>query len=228
MFTKFHRSILSLVLLTAGLLLGNASYAATMFPGPINAGFTNPDIIGTALAISYTLGGGGAGINTLAIADTANSTGTFKDVNGVSHPITGLSYTLGSALDDANNNQLLAGNLLITGGILDLGIPDGSGLLAANLTSLGTSWPTTGGTQSGTFQFLGNIVGSNPLLGFGPNLVVTYGANGTLIPEFQANGNFTGLGSADNSAAAIPEPGTLMLLAAGGLALGGFRRRRSV
>ena len=47
MFKKTHRGILTLMLLTTGLLLGNASYAALAFPGPLVAPFTNPDIVGT-------------------------------------------------------------------------------------------------------------------------------------------------------------------------------------
>ena len=79
MCNKLHRSILTLVLLTAGLLLGNAGYAALAFPGPLNAGFTNPDIVGTALNLTYTYGGGSPNNNSLTIDETGCSTGTFKD-----------------------------------------------------------------------------------------------------------------------------------------------------
>ena len=53
MFNKIHRGILTLMLLTAGLLLGNASYAAMGFPGPLVAPFTNPDIVGTDATTQY-------------------------------------------------------------------------------------------------------------------------------------------------------------------------------
>jgi hypothetical protein len=184
------------------------------------------------LQLNYTLGGAPGGVNNLlTIAETGGSGGTFKNSSGTSYTITGLDYALSAVLNEANNNQLLSGTLTITGGISGPGIaiPGGSTLLVANLTNFGTSWPATGGTNAGVFQFLGNITSSNPLLGFGNRLVVNYGSQtlGALENEsFDPTVDFSGTGNADNSAPrSVPEPGTLILLATGGLALCGVRRR---
>ena len=101
--------------------------------------------------------------------------------------------------------------------------------MTATLTNFGTSYPTTGGFNAGVFQFLGNITSSNPLLGFGPNLVITYNSSNLGVAEnetFDPAVDFSGTGNADNSAPrSVPEPGTLILLATGGLALCSVRRR---
>ncbi len=238
MFKKTHRGILTLMLLTTGLLLGNASYAALAFPGPLPGADipTNPDIVGTVLQLNYTVGGAPGGVNNLlTIAETGGSGGTFKNSSGTSYTITNLDYALSAVLDSAednvNDNKLLSGTLTITGGISGPGItiPNGSTLLTATLTNFGTSWPATGGTNAGVFQFLGNITSSNSLLGFGNKLVVNYnslnlGALQDPVESFDPTVNFSGTGNANNYAA-VPEPGTLILLATGGLALCGVRRR---
>ena len=169
--------------------------------------------------------------NLLTLAETTGSGGTFENSSGTSYTITGLDYALSAVLDEANGNRLLSGTLTITGGISGSGIniPNGSTLLIATLTNFGTSWPLTGDTNAGVFQFLGNITSSNSLLGFGPNLVVTYNSSNLGVTEgesFTPIADFSGTGNADNSAPrSVPEPGTLILLATGGLALCGVRRR---
>ena len=95
---KTYTGILSLLLLTAGLLLGKAGYAASAFPGPLPGAFSEPDIIGTQLQIDYTLNGGGSGINRLTINETVNSGGTYKPGN---YPITSFDYALSANLNDA-------------------------------------------------------------------------------------------------------------------------------
>ncbi len=235
MFNKIHRGILSLMLLTAGLLLGNASHAAPGFPTPLlNPTFINPDIAATNLLLSYTYGGGSPTNNGLTLVQTGTSTGTYKDPSNNPWTINGMTYSL-SAILNANTNDLISGTLTITGGINTGGytIPNGSTLLTANLTDFGTDYTGTLGDQSGTFDFRGSVtsyyngVGGN--LNFGPNLAVVF-SSANLNPFFQDAANFSGTGAADNATdiSQVPEPGTLVLLAAGGLALCGVRRQRPV
>lgn len=188
---KTSTGILSLLLLTAGLLLGQTSYAATAFPGPLPTAFSTPDIRASNLNIAYIKGAGTT--NTLTITGSPPNGGTFLDVSNCPSPsgctITNVTYTLSAVLDDTNNNQLLSGTLTITGGISGLlpVIPDGTTLLQVNLTALGTNWPTnSGGCTSlvnfATFQFAGNVTYANPALGYGPTVVVNY-SNTTLSPS---------------------------------------------
>lgn len=198
MFNKIHRGILTLMLLTTGMLLSNASYAAVAFPGPLPVLTTNPDIIGNVLDLSYDYGYTST-TNRLTINQSSSSTGDFRDSGNNIHIISGLTYSLSAILDDTNNNQLLSGTLTITGGISDLSIANNSTLLVATLTNLGTSWPTDKNSTIGSFQFLGNVTSSAGALGFGPKVAVKYLANGTLNSGFFANFDFTGQGSADNN-----------------------------
>ncbi|MFO1430474.1 MAG: GEVED domain-containing protein [Candidatus Competibacteraceae bacterium] len=203
---KTSTGILSLLLLTAGLLSGKAGYAAGGFPGPLPAAFSDPDIIANNLNIQYTVGGGAT--NTLTITGTPPNGGNFRGVVNCPAPngcnITNVTYTLSAVLDNNNNNQLISGTLTITGGISDLGIPDGTTLVQSSLAAFGTSWAynliSCQSVFNGTFQFLANIIQANPALGFGPTLVVNY-ANSTLSPDFCPNEDFGSLqgSNADNS-----------------------------
>ncbi len=165
-----------------------------------------------------------------ASTDTFTVTGfltqfTKTSLPADSHTASG-SYTLTATVNDSG--ALVTGILLVTGSVNDLGFhsPSDPGLLKVNLTQFGFS----GSQNSTVFEFIGNVTGgslssyySTGQVGIVLNPGTGTNFGGSFASDF--HGGSAGAGTVDNFG--VPEPATLGLLLAGGVALLARRRRKS-
>ena len=173
--------------------------------GPQSAGalvFTSSD--------GYTLAAGTGGTLTLGTAAGGSIT-----VLGGTHMISAPLILAGSGdIAPASGTQLtISGDISETGGSQSLTLSDAGTLILSGSNSYSGGTVVTAGTL---------IVNNSAALPDGTSLTV--GAGGTFIYDPSVAGAPAAASAAIN---AVPEPGTLVLLAAGGLVLlvGAWRRR---
>ncbi len=203
-----------------------ASGVVNAFPDPLNLSPSLPDILVSDLAIDFMpyaanppSGPQNDDPGMFTAVDTVSSTFSFFSADGTISAVNGQSYILDVVLDESSN--LISGTLSILGGIADLGIADGSTLLAGDITAFGAE----GSGPVGKFEFLLDVTASEAALGFGQQAGVILTST-DLAPGFTDAEPFMGTGTSDNLAQGVPEPTSLALLAIGGIGLCSVNRRR--
>jgi len=199
--------------ITAGTLLANnASGSAT---GSGNVSVTGATLGGT---------GGVSGVVTL------NNAGVLSPGSSIESLSTGsLNFTTGSALNYELLTSALDGDLVGVTGNLSL-----TGDVSLNLLDLDIDTALPVGSKLSLISYTGNWDGGT-FTGFADDSTFTLGSNLWKIDynDTVAGANLLGGGAGPNyvtmTVAALPEPGTLVLLGLGGIALGAARwRRKSV
>ena len=186
-----------------------ATVAGAAHAAPLGLVPGSPDINPTPVTLSYDDG--------LGLLTATGGVAPFG-VSGSALTILNGSFLLNAFIDTAGLFSAAGSSFTINDGAATV--------LSGDLTSFGSSF--------GSLEFLFNVTAADPLLGFGSTGGVILSS--ALLPvvnpldpasavDFSAGFSIRNEPTADVFAVAVPEPGTLSLLALAGVAA--FRRRRN-
>ena len=215
--TENRTCTLKLALLAASLLSSGAVQAFPDMPlGLPPPAF--PDITVEAVSILFTPGTTVSNPGILSVTKTG-TTGFFLNYDVELPSTSSYSYNLvvetetktDPNLDPTKNNALLSGTLQI------LDDTNSTTLLAGTITA----FSVTGSGDTAAFEFLLDVTQS--LYNYGPRAAIALFSD-NLNPGLSDISTFSGTGNLDNYNI-VPEPGSLVLFAAGGMVLFASKRR---